>query len=215
MSTESDYRDAGCFSGLLDKNTGVLAIRATQNGIGAMAEWRVRLAIGQKNEQDQTTFMDLVDGNGRGHRWGMTNPERDTWRVFAAGWCGAAKGRVRGYASRGTERIEGERDLFDVCIPNVTRTLKMGVFRITDVAGGHTFFVQNLQSITGKWPAAVHATYQFGDQVRTNLLHPAESLSLKRNTKGRAHNQAAGLTRGLTLSPHCVCAQGSGFGVNP
>ena len=29
----------------LDKNTGVLAVRATPNGIAAMAEWRVRLAV--------------------------------------------------------------------------------------------------------------------------------------------------------------------------
>lgn len=30
----------------------------------------------------------------------------------------------------------------------------------SQVAGGHTFFVQQLQSITGRWPMAVHATYQ-------------------------------------------------------
>ena len=63
---ESDYDNDGCFGDLLDKNTGVLAVRATPNGIASMAEWRVRLAVGQKDEQDQTTFMDLVDGNGRG-----------------------------------------------------------------------------------------------------------------------------------------------------
>lgn len=68
MSPEDDFRESGCFNGLMDKNTGVLAVRATPNGIGVMAEWRVRLAVGQKNEQDQTTFMDLIDGNGRGHR---------------------------------------------------------------------------------------------------------------------------------------------------
>lgn len=167
MSPESDLRDAGCFNGLIDKNTGVLAVRATDDGIGAMMEWRYRLAIGQKNEQDQTTFVDMIDGNGRGHRWGMTGPEREAWRQFASGWCGGSRHATgRGLARRSGAEVEGERGTFDVCIPNVTRTLRMGVFPITDVAGGHTFFVQNLQSVTGKWPAAVHATYQFGDQVR-------------------------------------------------
>jgi hypothetical protein len=167
MSPDSDLRDAGCFSGLIDKNTGVLAVRATEDGIRAMREWRHRLAIGQKNEQDQTTFVDMVDGNGRGHRWGMTGPQRAAWREFGAEWCGTAQHAAgRGFSRRSGAETEGERGTFDVCLPNVTRTLRMGVFPITDVAGGHTFFVQNLQAVTGKWPAAVHATYQFGDQVR-------------------------------------------------
>ena len=166
MNPQADRSEAGCFNGLIDKNTGVLAIRATEDGINVMNEWRYRLAIGQKNEQDQTTFMDMIDGNGRGHRWGMTDNERASWRKFAVGWCKQPYGMIRGFALRSSTHLEGERDVYDVCIPNVTRTLRMGIFPITDVAGGHTFFVQNLQSITGRWPAAVHATYQFGDQVR-------------------------------------------------
>ena len=54
---QSDYDSDGCFGDLLDKNTGVMAIRATPNGIASMAEWRVRLAMGLKDEQDQTTFI--------------------------------------------------------------------------------------------------------------------------------------------------------------
>ena len=46
-----------------------------------MSEWRVRLAMGLKDEQDQTTFMDLIDGNGRGHRWGMTPATRAAFKV--------------------------------------------------------------------------------------------------------------------------------------
>ena len=46
----------------------------------------------------------------------------------------------------------------------MTRDLRLGIFPITEVAGGHTFFIQQLHTITGKWPMAVHATYQFGDQ---------------------------------------------------
>ena len=46
-------------------------MRASVDGVRAMREWRVRMAIGQKNEQDQTVFMDMLDGNGRGHRWGL------------------------------------------------------------------------------------------------------------------------------------------------
>ncbi len=36
---------------MIDKNTGVLAVRASDDGIRAMEEWRVRLAIAQKDEQ--------------------------------------------------------------------------------------------------------------------------------------------------------------------
>jgi len=28
------------------------------------------------------------------------------------------------------------------------------------VANGHTFFVQQLQTLTARWPMAVHATFQ-------------------------------------------------------
>jgi hypothetical protein len=64
MDPEDDHRNHGCYHDTVDKNTGVLAVRATPNGIAAMAEWRIRLAVGQKDEQDQTTFNDLLDGNG-------------------------------------------------------------------------------------------------------------------------------------------------------
>ena len=57
----------------------------------------------------------------------------------------------------------GSRRIFDVCLPNVTRHALVGIFPITEVAGGHTFFVQQLHSPTAQWPMAVHATYQFGD----------------------------------------------------
>jgi hypothetical protein len=62
MDPEDDHRNHGCYHDTVDKNTGVLAVRATPNGIAAMAEWRIRLAVGQKDEQDQTTFNDLLDG---------------------------------------------------------------------------------------------------------------------------------------------------------
>ena len=69
-----------------------------------MAEWRVRLAMGLKDEQDQTTFMDLIDGNGRGHRWGMTPATRAAFKEFARGFCGATgingTAYVKGFASR-------------------------------------------------------------------------------------------------------------------
>ena len=85
---EGDFHDAGCYGELVDKNTGVIVVRATEKGIATMAEWRVRLAVAQKDEQDQTTFMDLIDGNGCGHRWGMTPQSRNEWRRFADHWCG-------------------------------------------------------------------------------------------------------------------------------
>ena len=31
------------------------------------------------------------------------------------------------------------------------------------MANGHTFFVQQLQTLTARWPMAVHATFQYGD----------------------------------------------------
>ena len=61
--------------------------------------------------------------------------------------------------------MEGSRSIWKVCLPNVTRDALVGVFPMTAVAGGHTFFVQQLQSPTASWPMAVHATYQFGDQT--------------------------------------------------
>ena len=171
MSPEDDHRDHGCFHDTVDKNTGVLAIRATRNGIAAMAEWRIRLAVGQKDEQDQTTFNDLLDGNGRGHRWGMDFSQRSAFRRFAAEWCGKDKAMRginalwEGNGDGAPRHTLGSRRIFTVCLPNATRDALVGVFPISDVAGGHTFFVQQLQTLTGKWPMAVHATYQFGDQT--------------------------------------------------
>ena len=162
---QSDYDSDGCFGDLLDKNTGVMAIRATPNGIASMAEWRVRLAMGLKDEQDQTTFMDLVDGNGRGHRWGMTPTTRAAFKAFARGFCGA-NAYVKGYPSRITRAAShtpGSRRIYNVCLPNVTTDLRLGIFPITEVANGHTFFVQQLQTMSARWPMAVHATFQYGD----------------------------------------------------
>ena len=53
MHPESDFERGGCFFESVDKNTGVIAVRATSQGIASMAEWRVRMGMGQKNEQDQ------------------------------------------------------------------------------------------------------------------------------------------------------------------
>ena len=88
MQPEADFERGGCFFESVDKNTGVIAVRATTDGVRAMTEWRVRMAMGQKNEQDQTVFMDMLDGNGRGHRWGLTPTQRTRWCTFAAQWCG-------------------------------------------------------------------------------------------------------------------------------
>ena len=118
-----------------------MAIRATANGIASMAEWRVRLAMGLKDEQDQTTFMDLIDGNGRGHRWGMTPATRAAFKEFARGFCGATgingTAYVKGFASRissAPAHTAGSRRIYNVCLPNVTRDLRLGIFPITEVA---------------------------------------------------------------------------------
>jgi len=169
MSPEDDDQNSGCFYDTVDKNTGVLAVRATPDGIAAMAEWQIRLMVGQKDEQDQTTFNDLLDGNGRGHRWGMSLRKRTEFRQFAVEWCGRGKG-MRGIneqwvGSGAAKHTEGSRRIHSVCLPNATKTARVGIFPITAVAGGHTFFVQQLHSPTAYWPMAVHATYQFGDQM--------------------------------------------------
>ena len=165
LDAPADGRVPGCYRDTVDKNTGVIAVRATKNGIATMAEWKIRLAVGQKDEQDQTTFNDLLDGNGRGHRWGMDWAARNKFRSFAEEWCGTAKG-MRGFNKpyEDARTTVGSRRIFEVCLPNATRDALVGIFPITEVAGGHTFFVQQLQSPTAKWPMAVHATYQFGDQ---------------------------------------------------
>ena len=160
---------SGCFRDTVDKNTGVMAIRASPNGIATMAEWKIRLQVGAKDEQDQTTFNDLLDGNGRGHRWGMDWGARNKFRAFATGWCGFEK-RMRGFndvwmgdGAMARQHTAGARTIFKVCFPNVTKDALVGIFPIDTVAGGHTFFVQQLQTPTARWPMAVHATYQFGD----------------------------------------------------
>ena len=178
MSPELDASGDGCYNELMDKNTGVLAVRATADGIATMREWRQRIALAQKDEQDQTTFMDLMDSNGRGHRWGMDATARREWAAFASTWCKSAgfsrarstRGIYQKLAPKGGGGGGGEssgssvgRSIFKVCWPNITSTLKVGVFPITEVAGGHTFFIQQLQTPSARWPMAVHATYQYGD----------------------------------------------------
>ncbi|KAL1495590.1 hypothetical protein AB1Y20_016951 [Prymnesium parvum] len=164
MDPDKDMGGHGCFHDTVDKNTGVLAVRATEAGIRTMEEWRVRLFVGQNDEQDQTTFNDLLDGNGRGHRWGMTREQRAEFAHFAEEWCGARK-TLRGFNREwaGAGHTAGSRRIFDVCLPNATKSALVGIFPISEVAGGHTFFIQQLHSPTAKWPMAVHATYQFGD----------------------------------------------------
>ena len=95
--------------------------------------------------------------------------QRSQFRTFASQWCGIGKG-MRGInklwaGGAAARHVAGSRRIYEVCLPNVTKDALVGVFPITDVAGGHTFFVQQLQTPTGRWPMAVHATYQFGDQV--------------------------------------------------
>ena len=96
--------------------------------------------MGQKDEQDQTTFNDLLDGNGRGHRWGMDNRQRSAFKTFAEGWCGTNKG-MRGFNRLwdSPKASPGSRRIFEVCLPNATKDSLVGIFPITEVAGGHTF----------------------------------------------------------------------------
>ena len=62
-----------------------------------------------------------------------------------------------GHAS---EHADGSRRLFDVCVPDVARHLMFGLMPLLQIANGHTFFVQQLQTLTARWPMAVHATFQ-------------------------------------------------------
>jgi hypothetical protein len=64
----------------------------------------------------------------------------------------------RGDADGSRTHTPGSRSIFEVCFPNATKRALVGVFPIVDVAGGHTFFVQQLHAPTAKWPMAVHAT---------------------------------------------------------
>ena len=57
-----------------------MAIRATPNGIASMAEWRVRLAMGLKDEQDQTTFMGNPNPNPNPNLNLNPNPNQRTVR---------------------------------------------------------------------------------------------------------------------------------------
>ena len=85
--------------------------------------------------------MDMLDGNGRGHRWGMTPATRAAFKEFARGFCGATgingTAYVKGFASRissAPAHTAGSRRIYNVCLPNVTRDLRLGIFPITEVA---------------------------------------------------------------------------------
>ena len=100
----------GCYRDTVDKNTGVIAVRATPNGIATMAEWKVRLQVGEKDEQDQTTFNDLLDGNGRGHRWGMNWQQRSAFRSLPTrGAAGQGDARVQSAVGGGDDEATGGR----------------------------------------------------------------------------------------------------------
>ena len=166
-----DLRDHGCFHVLQDRNTGVLLVRNTTDGVAAMREWKARTAGAfEAWETDQTAFDDLLRGRGRGHRRNMTRVQRDQWFVMKKAWCGYPPSTVEANtmgseSSLGGRATAGSRRLFDVCIPFVARRLRFGLLPLAGFANGHTFFVQQLQLQSGLWPYAVHATYQFEDAV--------------------------------------------------
>ena len=154
LDAPKDGRVPGCYRDTADKNTGVIAVRATKNGIATMAEWKIRLAVGQKDEQDQTTFNDLLDGNGRGHRWGMDWAARNKFRSFAEEWCGTAKG-MRGFNKpyEDARTTVGSRRIFEVCLPNATRDALVGIFPSRRSPVGTPFSCSSCraQRPSGRW----------------------------------------------------------------
>ena len=74
----------------------------------------------------------------------MTPETRAAWKTFARGYCGAHP-YVKGYAARLDGRGEagvamgvgnhtrGSRRIFNVCLPNVTKDLRLGIFPVTEV----------------------------------------------------------------------------------
>ena len=171
VSPEDDVNDDGCFHTLIDRNTGVLAVRPTARTIDFLVEWGKRTANASLvQETDQTAFDDLLRGRTRGHRRQVTPAERAAWFNYKINYCGFAPNvregdtiGTRAQIPLGEPHVAGSRYLFEICIPRVSKTFTFGILPIGLVANGHTFFVQQLQLQSGHWPVAVHATYQFGD----------------------------------------------------
>ncbi|KAL1530526.1 hypothetical protein AB1Y20_001427 [Prymnesium parvum] len=168
IDPERDRLDDGCFHTLIDRNTGVLFVRNTSNAVLAMREWRVRTSQAHSVwETDQTAFDDLLRGRGRGHRRDMSDAQRKEWYQMKLKYCGLPQGTIEGNSMgvkiEGEEHTNGSRHLFKICIPPITRDLRFGLLPLLDVANGHSFFIQQLQLQTGRWPYAVHATYQYFD----------------------------------------------------
>jgi hypothetical protein len=77
LDPQRDRDDHGCFHELLDRNTGVLLVRNSTNGVATMRAWKERTAGAfQAWETDQTAFDDLLRGRGHGHRRNMTGEQR-------------------------------------------------------------------------------------------------------------------------------------------
>ena len=171
LDPELDVKDHGCFHVLQDRNTGVLMVRNTTNARAVMLEWQARTGGAfQAWETDQTAFDDLLRGRGRGHRRNMTSVQRQQWFEMKKEWCGLEGGLSEALTMGTVSDLDGRhtrdsRRLFDVCVPLVARALRFGLLPLAYVANGHSFFVQQLQLQTGIWPYAVHATYQFEDQL--------------------------------------------------
>lgn len=181
LDPSEDAAGSGCFNMVnAYKNTGVLAVRSTAVAIATLKEWASRMESGMRDDQDQTIFNELLDGSGPhdrhrdGNSWVVDEPRRKDFRQFAERWCARGppqdKGFNKPWKGSASERTiaprrpnPGSRFIYDVCLPNVSLSLLVGIFSIFDVTNGHTFFVQQLQLATARSPLAVHATHTFGD----------------------------------------------------
>ena len=163
-SIEDDRRDNGCFTTLVDRNTGVLFFRNTSNSLKVLSEWYIRTGMLERFETDQTAFDDLIRGRLRGHRRKVTAEDRSRHLTYKKQWCGYSENKKE-YETMGEpiQKSSEMRKTFRVCIPNITRDLNFGIFPLDFIANGHTYFVQRTFERTGITPLAIHATYQYGD----------------------------------------------------
>ena len=172
VDPRADEEDDGCFHAGMDRNTGVMILRDGSVTRDILDDWRVRIGLVQGPENDQTAFDDLIRGRIHGHRRLVSSHDRRRHFEHKRAWChinattedstlGTREDVPLDVPLRQYRR--GDRHIFLVCVPNITRRLRFGILPIQHFANGHTFFVQQLHLQGYPMPHAIHFTYQFGD----------------------------------------------------
>ncbi|KAG8467383.1 hypothetical protein KFE25_000699 [Diacronema lutheri] len=170
--------NSGCWHTPVQKNTGMMFFRASNNSITFVREWEERLVIyttcppeagapkGRcEGYNDQNLLNEMIEGRPLGAAvWhdGAKNSASNALRkavcsdVFRGGMYGVPLDDAH---------TDGSRRVFAVCMPGKLPRYVVGVLPTIEYANGHSFFVQQRFRTTGVWPTAVHVTFTWGDSA--------------------------------------------------